>query len=188
MTDDQLRALLATLGTLSEVVLQTAGWAWAALEARGVDLSDVLESSPYFFARVRDVAHGKLVVEAAMKFGGRTYILDAVRKLPPRQQEQLSADDRVPFVVRAEDGTLTERRLHLAALEREQVKQLINDRGEIRTPNQQIAYLSPSPAQPAAPTRDTIRIARGKLYLPADGEKIEKVIAKLRQAGCLPAS
>lgn len=189
MSVAQLTDLLKLCGTLSDVVLQTAAWAWAALDRHGVDLSQFLDESPYLFGRVREIAHETLTVEATMKFGGKGHVLDFVRKQPVEVQNKLVEDDRVLFVVE-ENKQLTERRLHLVTLSREQMKQLVNEKGEIRTPNQQIAYLSPSPAHPekSKSKREGVVISRGKLCTPLGPVPVEEVIAKLRQMGHLPVN
>ena len=185
MESDQLINVLKQCGTQFDVLLQVMAWAWAALEERGVDLDEILEGNPYLFRRVRDIAHDRLSVEAAMKFGGNSYVLDYVRKLSREQQDRLVNDDRVLFVVE-DNRQLTERRLHLAALNREQLKQLVDERGELRTPNQQRAYLSPSPAHPEKETaRGRLYIVRGKLR--TDGEvPVSVVIKALKEKGFLP--
>lgn len=187
MTTGQLLDVLKLCGTLSDVILQVAAWAWAKLEASGIDLSEMLDSNPYLFRRIRDIAHERLTVEAAMKFGGNSYVLDHVRKMSREQQERLVKDDKVLFVVADPQHGLTERKLPLTALSREQVKQVIDDRGEIRTPNQQRAYLSPAPTPPErdAP-RGRVYIVRGKLR--TDGEvPVATVIKALKEKGFLPA-
>ena len=187
MDAEQLVEVLKLCGRLSDVILQVAAWAWAALEERGVDLDEILEGNPYLFRRVRDIAHERLSVEAAMKFGGNSYVLDYVRKLSREQQDRLVSDDRVSFVVE-ENRQLTERRLHLAALNREQLKQLVDERGELRTPNQQRAYLSPSPLPADREERSpAIVISRVKMRIGNGPEApLSKVIKAMREKGVYP--
>lgn len=185
MTPEQLLETLKAAVTAQGALLEVAAWAWAALEDRGHDLSELLDEHPYFFRRVREIAHERLSVEAAKKFGGNSHVLDYVRKLPREQQDRLVTDDRVSFVV-DQDRQLTERRLHLSTLSREQLKQLVDERGELRTPSQQRAFLSPSPAHPDQDTpRGKVHITRGKLR--TDGEvPVQVVIKALREKGFLP--
>jgi hypothetical protein len=188
MGAEQLCEVLRLCSTLSDAVLQVAAWAWARLEELGADLTEQLDSNPYLFRRIRDIAHERLSVEAAMKFGGKTHILDFVRKQSREVQDRLVADDRVLFVVKGPSNELDERKLHLAALDREQLKQLVTPDGEIRTPNQQRAYLSPSPVPPVRDTpRGRVIITRGKLR--TEGEvPIQAVIRALQEKGHLPVA
>lgn len=180
---DYLRLFAGAIGVFFEL----AAFLWSDLESQDVDLRALIDEDPYIFGRIRDIASGKLSMGVVRKFAA-SEAFDKVRKMPPARQEKLAADDRVPVATKLDSGEITERMVPLSALGREQVRMVVDDEGNIRTFNQQVAYLTPPPVQ--VPAKETkvfrARFLRGKVVTPPGGSPPEEVIRLLRQNGHLP--
>lgn len=189
MTDEQLLELFANLGSLSVEVMRCGADLWRELKSRKtIDLSSLDHS--VIIGQIRSIAMGRTTAEVAYRFGDSPDALKKIVRLPIEEQTNLVKDSRVSVIERdPETRELTERKLPIESLRNSQLRQLFSEKGELRTPDQQRAFIvATTVAVPEVPRpAGRITISRGKIR--TDGDvPIEEVIAALRAAGHLPKS
>lgn len=173
MSDDELMDILRDVLGVTVRVLRLGARAWAELERRGRDLSQMrmglLEYLPA-------IAAGVVVPEVVVHFIKKknTSILRTVTKLLPADQKRLADGEPVLVVERTPGGEFTHRMIPAHVLTQRQVNLAFDvDAPGIRTEREQVVILSEPSKAVCPPKRGRFRADPNKGVLLYNGRPVE---------------
>lgn len=134
-----LRELLASGITGMADSLARSALAWAELERRGEDLSDLRRGLTRY---VPLIASAQLAAEAVVAYANRPTLLDALRGMPLAEQRALAAGRAVEVIDPADPSAVNA--VPLVALPAAVIRLVVSD-GQVRTPAQQRLAFRPRP-------------------------------------------
>jgi hypothetical protein len=165
MPTDRLKAELSKALEMTARSLMRLALIVRTLEERGEDLSDLRLG---ILGYLRQIAHGQVLPQVVVRFGGSPTLVRAVASLPAPDQRRLAAGEPVLMAVR-EGDRYTHRMVDPLRMSATQVRQVFGP-DRIRDESEQILRLQARAAsEPSAPKKSQ---AKGKIAIDPKGRGI----------------